>query len=195
MSVADITCSIVPRLVKFLSVFKIDPTLTLSQNLLSTVGSSYDSYKASLSTSPLPPSMIHLSGGIFAEIIACIIYVPVDVTKERLQISTLSSKKVYKNSLDCFKNILANEGLMGIYKGYFGTVLSFGPFSGLYFLGYEFLKKEVKSRNTTSSGSGETHAVSCEATLESENKPYLSARRCRRMSVQTSDRSLRNKQL
>ncbi|GMH48983.1 hypothetical protein TL16_g00414 [Triparma laevis f. inornata] len=123
--------------------------------MVSTVGSSYDSYKASLSPSPLPPSIIHLSGGIFAEIIACIIYVPVDVTKERLQISTLSSEKIYKTSLDCFKNILANEGLMGIYKGYFGTVLSFGPFSGLYFLGYEFLKNEVKSRNTTSSGSAD----------------------------------------
>ena len=32
------------------------------------------------------------------------------------------------------------EGLTGLYKGYGATVLSFGPFSGLYFMFYEKIK-------------------------------------------------------
>lgn len=32
------------------------------------------------------------------------------------------------------------EGLRGLYKAYGATVLSFGPFSGLYFMFYEKIK-------------------------------------------------------
>ena len=79
---------------------------------------SYDLTKSHLTSSTsLPPSLIHLTSGIIAEIISCIIYVPVDVTKERLQISTLSNEKLYKGSFDCLKKIIENEGIKGIYKG------------------------------------------------------------------------------
>jgi len=35
---------------------------------------------------------------------------------------------------------MRTEGLRGIYKAYAATVLSFGPFSALYFMFYEKLK-------------------------------------------------------
>ena len=85
---------------------------------------------------------------------SCVIFVPVDVIKERLQVqhiqhkemltatasSPLSSKVFtpYLNSWDACQHILRNEGwIKGIYRGYGITLFSFGPFSALYFLLYE----------------------------------------------------------
>jgi len=96
----------------------------------------------------LPEFAIHFTSGMLAETIACIVYVPVDVIKERLQVQVQSSKTVldshggrhYNGSLDALKKILQTEGLSGIYKGYGATLASFGPFSALYFVFYEKMK-------------------------------------------------------
>ncbi len=108
------------------------------------------------SNSALPDFVVHFTAGMLAETIACIIYVPVDVIKERLQVqqkqqtSTPLTKKEnnykhnhypgYNGSLDALKQILRHEGLGGIYKGYGATLASFGPFSAFYFLFYEQMK-------------------------------------------------------
>ena len=67
---------------------------------------------------------------MLAEAIACVIYVPVDVIKERLQVQKgiqsigggLQKGYYYKGSLDALKKITRNEGLGGIYKGYLATL-------------------------------------------------------------------------
>ena len=73
-------------------------------------------------------------------------FVPIDVIKNRLQLqrSDASGKviaypgqPVYKNTFDAFIKIGAKDGIRGFYKGYGVTLLSFGPFSALYFLFYE----------------------------------------------------------
>merc|ERR1712194_586304 len=74
--------------------------------------------------------------------------VPVDVIEERLQVQSLtstSSGNRYNGSLDAFRKILKVEGLSGIYKGYWATLASFGPFSALYFTSYEKLKSIAKN--------------------------------------------------
>lgn len=79
---------------------------------------------------------VHLASGMLAEAIACIIYVPVDVVKERLQVSSF-----YRNEWNALQKIARTEGFAGgIYKGYGATLASFGPFSALYFVFYEKLK-------------------------------------------------------
>ena len=93
------------------------------------------------------PSLSYLCSGMIAEIACCTVFVPVDVIKERLQIqsiistsTTLSSdqmKMKYRGSYDALRTIVRSEGLRGIYKGYGATLLSYGPFSALYFLLYE----------------------------------------------------------
>jgi len=90
---------------------------------------------------------VHFASGILAEAVSCIVYVPVDVCKERLQVqsSTCSSSggPKYKGSVDAFLKISKNEGMRGIYKGYGATLLSYGPFSAFYFLFYEYFKKNA----------------------------------------------------
>jgi Mitochondrial carrier protein len=80
----------------------------------------------------------------------------VDVVKERLQVqvsassssagsaleSYIAAPPVYKGSLDALMQICRQEGLTGIYKGYGATLLSYGPFSALYFFLYEEVKKK-----------------------------------------------------
>lgn len=89
--------------------------------------------------------VVHFLSGMIAETIACIVYVPVDVVKERMQVQhrhivTGPSGMHYKNSWDALQVISKTEGLRGIYKGYGATLASFGPFSALYFVFYERFK-------------------------------------------------------
>lgn len=91
---------------------------------------------------------MHFTAGMIAETISCIIYVPVDVIKERMQVQQLpgsgdgpkSKSLVYKSSWDALKHISRTEGLSGVYRGYGATLASFGSFSALYFAFYEHLK-------------------------------------------------------
>lgn len=117
---------------------------------------SYDYVKNVLSNtkrSGLPEFAVHFTAGMLAETFACIIYVPVDVVKERLQVQRgigVGSMH-YHGSYDAFRKIIRDEGLRGIYKGYFATLASFGPFSALYFVFYEQLKEISRARVRSSS--------------------------------------------
>lgn len=107
----------------------------------------------------IPEFAVYFWGGMAAEAISCIMFVPVDVVKERMQVyqphtTSLGANNdmLYRNSWDSFTSIIRTEGLAGIYKGYGATLMSFGPYSALYFVGYEYcrtqlsasLKKDVK---------------------------------------------------
>lgn len=96
---------------------------------------------------------VHFSSGMFAEAVTCIIYVPVDVVKERMQVQRVESLSLnniesprkpqsyqYKGSWDALQQIIRTEGMRGIYRGYLATLGSFGPFSALYFVFYERCK-------------------------------------------------------
>lgn len=102
---------------------------------------------------------------MIAECLACVLYVPVDVCKERLQVqsnltallreryqrahpqltpSIVSTRVIsemkeaglyYSSSIDALITIMKREGWRGIYKGYGATISSFGPYSALYFTG------------------------------------------------------------
>lgn len=68
-------------------------------------------------------------------------YVPVDVIKERLQVQDVRGGDIqYKGGADAFVKIWRAEGPLGYYRGYAATLMSFGPFSALYFVFYEQLK-------------------------------------------------------
>ena len=93
---------------------------------------------------------VHFMSGMLAETVCCIIYVPVDVVKERMQVQQQykqmknTSETHYRGSFDALQKILKTEGLRGIYKGYGATLASFGPFSALYFMFYEQSKMRAK---------------------------------------------------
>lgn len=80
-------------------------------------------------------------GGFTAEIVACLIWVPVDIIKERLQVQSIIDPQFrYKSTLHAFKQMFVHEGIEGLYKAYGATIVSFGPFSAIYLSIYEQLK-------------------------------------------------------
>ncbi|OMJ79253.1 hypothetical protein SteCoe_20761 [Stentor coeruleus] len=84
--------------------------------------------------------LAYLTSGMIAEAISCMFFVPIDVIKERLQVQSNLKEYNYANGRNALKILLSKEGLRGIYRAYGATVASFGPFSGLYFLFYEYSK-------------------------------------------------------
>jgi len=117
--------------------------------------------------STFSPFAVFFAAGMAAETLSCLVFVPVDVIKERMQVQGLQMgpKGVYyRNAADAVRQIAKSEGLVrGFYKGYNATLLSFGPFSAIYFALYEALKPMAAQRLAPSasadgSPAGETFA-------------------------------------
>jgi hypothetical protein len=109
--------------------------------------SSSSSSEETTKTTEAGDFVVHFSSGLIAEAVACIIYVPVDVIKERLQVQHSSmggGSGAYTGSYDALVKIAKHEGMCGVYKGYAATLASFGSFSAFYFMFYERLKAETR---------------------------------------------------
>jgi hypothetical protein len=135
---------------------------------------SYETSKEVLGSMPLfqqqAQFFTHFLSGLLAECASCVLWVPIDVVKERLQVqeqlkemmmaskppssgpsglpsaTAASSSRhppalLYRGNLDAIRTIARTEGLRGVYRGYGATVASFGPFSAIYLSGYEQFKE------------------------------------------------------
>eukprot|EP00946_MAST-07B_sp_MAST-7B-sp1_P004427 g4427.t1 len=98
--------------------------------------------------------LAHFMAGMVAEAFSCVLWVPIDVTKERLQVQERAGSVAnngggakalgstnYRGSMDAITKIIRAEGLSGIYRGYGATIASFGPYSAFYFMFYEQIKR------------------------------------------------------
>lgn len=82
----------------------------------------------------------HFAGGMFAETISCILWVPIDIIRERRQVQSNLKQYEYKNDFNALTTIIKTEGVRGIYRAYLATLASFGPTSALYFTFFEQAK-------------------------------------------------------
>jgi hypothetical protein len=92
----------------------------------------------------------NFTAGLLAECFSCILWVPIDVIKERLQVQSnilfavkannINNSIAYRSTIDAIITIAKTEGFRGIYRGYGATVASFGPYSALYLSLYEQFK-------------------------------------------------------
>ncbi|XP_028831359.1 mitochondrial basic amino acids transporter isoform X2 [Denticeps clupeoides] len=85
--------------------------------------------------------------GAAAGAIQCVICCPMELGKTRMQMQGTgekkSSKKMYKNSLDCLVRIYKKEGIRGINRGMLSTVIRETPGFGVYFLSYDVLTRSL----------------------------------------------------
>jgi solute carrier family 25 S-adenosylmethionine transporter 26 len=73
------------------------------------------------------------------EISACLVRVPTDVCKQRMQVGMFKSVPL------ALKFIIKNEGVLGLYRGFGMTVFREIPFASIQFPLYEYLKKRSDS--------------------------------------------------
>tara|TARA_B100000795_G_scaffold265280_1_gene246889 strand:- start:2143 stop:3126 length:984 start_codon:yes stop_codon:yes gene_type:complete len=133
---------------------------------------SYDAAKTSLSSNVFAGNefLAHFTAGMIAETFSCILWVPIDVTKERLQIQEQGKSSTnYRGSMDAIRTILRTEGLYGIYKGYGATVASFGPYSAFYFMFYEQIKMTSTELYYSKDSTNATNATNATNTTNTTN--------------------------
>lgn len=89
--------------------------------------------------------------GCMAQLCGSITWVPMDVIKERLQIEgQLKTGEVYSGSWNAVKQIVTNEGVLGLYRAYVIHQFVWAPFNGLYFTTYEKTKGYMSQTYNTS---------------------------------------------
>jgi hypothetical protein len=89
----------------------------------------------------------HLTSGFVADIFGSLVWTPMDVVKQRLQVfrasaashsgSAPQATNSYPNSATVFASILREEGPFGLYKGFMAGLMTYGPYVSLYFAMYE----------------------------------------------------------
>ncbi|KAK3581790.1 hypothetical protein CHS0354_027258 [Potamilus streckersoni] len=78
--------------------------------------------------------VVQMGAASAGEVVACVIRVPVEVIKQRAQANPELS------SLTLLRRTLAREGFIGLFRGYFSTVIREIPFSFIQMPVWEFLK-------------------------------------------------------
>ncbi|OXA59482.1 S-adenosylmethionine mitochondrial carrier protein [Folsomia candida] len=81
---------------------------------------------------------VHMLSASIGEVGACVVRVPVEIVKQRRQVSHHSVRHV-------FNQVLKHEGFLGFYRGYFSTILREVPFSVIQFPLWEALKVQIAS--------------------------------------------------
>ncbi|KAI8971691.1 mitochondrial carrier domain-containing protein [Mycotypha africana] len=84
-----------------------------------------------------------LSGG-FGGMAAVLVGQPFDLVKVRLQ----TSEGVYKSTADCFKQIIKNDGILGLYRGMAAPLASITPIFAVSFFSYDLGKKMCYAART-----------------------------------------------
>lgn len=97
----------------------------------------YDTMKRCLMpyTTEASYPFVHMISASMGEVMACIVRVPVEVVKQRAQASPQHS------SAYMFRQTVSNEGVFGLYRGYFSTVMREIPFAFIQYPLWELFKK------------------------------------------------------
>jgi hypothetical protein len=77
--------------------------------------------------------------GSFGGLLQCLVLVPADLVKCKLQVDHAGGgKPTYAGNIDCIRHIVRTEGVGGLYKGFAVTALREVPAFGIYFFVYRY---------------------------------------------------------
>ncbi|OIT32605.1 PREDICTED: mitoferrin-like [Nicotiana attenuata] len=97
----------------------------------------YEICKKSFSGGNPNNSGAHAISGVFATVASDAVFTPMDMVKQRLQLSD----SPYKGVMDCVKRVLKEEGFKAFYASYKTTVLMNAPYTAVHFATYEAAKR------------------------------------------------------
>lgn len=95
------------------------------------------------------PLQYFVCGG-FGGVCTVLVGHPLDTVKVRLQtmpIPKAGEKPLYAGTFDCFKKTIANEGVLGLYKGMGAPLASIAPIFAISFFGFGLGKKLFGPKN------------------------------------------------
>lgn len=82
--------------------------------------------------------LVHMSSAAIAEVVACMVRVPVEIAKQRRQVASSQSTK---SATSILINAYRTEGLRnGVYRGFRATIMREIPFSFIQYPLWEYLK-------------------------------------------------------
>jgi len=90
----------------------------------------------------VPTPLSHMFAASCGEVMACLVRVPTEVLKQRMQTGMYTS---FRSSLS---SVLSTDGFMGLYRGYGITIFREVPFSLLQFPMYENMKTFIRTRRS-----------------------------------------------
>ena len=81
----------------------------------------------------------YICAGLLGQSAAGLVYTPVDVIKERLQVQSLVGRQGYRyaSALDGLRSVVRAEGAAGLMRGYWANNATWWPWNVAYFLAYE----------------------------------------------------------
>jgi len=82
---------------------------------------------------------VHFLSGVIANFFGGLIWNPQDVVKQRLQVqdNALGEPGRYSGSWHCLRSVYREEGLRGLYRGFWAQMLVYAPYVGIHFMLYE----------------------------------------------------------
>ncbi len=94
------------------------------------------------SDATIPLAKVALAGSL-AGCVMAFVNCPIELLKVRLQIQNQATKKIYNNILDCAVKTARAQGVRGLYRGIWTTILrDFPSFAGYFFV-YEGSKRAL----------------------------------------------------
>jgi solute carrier family 25 aspartate/glutamate transporter 12/13 len=87
-----------------------------------------------------------LYGG-FAGAVGCAVVYPIDLVKTRMQ-NQREGQRLYANSTDCFKQIIAKEGAKGLYRGLVPQLVGVTPEKAIKLVVNDFLRETFGQTET-----------------------------------------------
>ncbi|KAG0299012.1 mitochondrial aspartate-glutamate transporter agc1 [Linnemannia gamsii] len=89
-----------------------------------------------------------LLGSISGAVGATVVY-PIDLVKTRMQNqrSKVVGELLYKNSIDCFKKVIKNEGALGLYRGLGPQLVGVAPEKAIKLTMNDFVRRNLTDKN------------------------------------------------
>ncbi|KAG0379545.1 mitochondrial aspartate-glutamate transporter agc1 [Mortierella sp. AD032] len=87
-------------------------------------------------------------GSISGAVGATVVY-PIDLVKTRMQNqrSKVVGELLYKNSIDCFKKVIKNEGALGLYRGLGPQLVGVAPEKAIKLTMNDFVRRNLTDKN------------------------------------------------
>ena len=88
------------------------------------------------------------------------------------QRSVLASELMYKNSWDCFKKVIKNEGPLGLYRGLIPQLIGVSPEKAIKLTTNDFMRHQFTDKDGEIRLIGEIIAGGC-VSIPLNNIPYM----------------------